>query len=580
MAFCLNRILLFVLALNLQALQGMPVKRLRRKQANFVNKARDIVISTKSSEANDFKHPRQVQSSFKFLSQSDIDKGLDHLKKKYPNVDWSLVTPLPSPSSGKREFYRENKNTIGQAKRTSSFMFLNQSDINKGLDYLKKKYPDIDWSIVTPLPSPSSGKREFENKNFLEEAKRSSSFIFLNQSDIDKGLDHLKKKYPNVDWSLVTPLRSPNSGKREFEEKNSLGQTKRTSSFMFLNQSDIDKGLDHLKKKYPNVDWSIVTPLPSPISGKREFEDMNSVRQAKRTSSFMFLNQSDIDKGLDHLKKKYPNVDWSIVTPLPSPISGKREFKDMNSVRQVKRTSSFMFLNQSDIDKGLGHLKKKYPNVDWSIVTPLPSPSSGKREFENKNFLEEAKRTSSFTFLNQSDIDKGLDHLKKKYPNVDWSILTPLPSPNSGKRELDDKNSIGQPKRTSSFIFLNQSDIDKGLDHLKKKYPNVDWSLVTPLPSPNSGKRELTDQIMESVRTDTKSYASKKLYQEKKNLDILDYSIQERNKIPEKQHEKDKHRFFSSFFFPEPQDMKEQKYSQEKSPNVDWFAFSGKTLDT
>ena len=469
MAFCLNRILLFVLALNLQALQGMPVKRLRRKQVNFVNKARDIVISTKSSEANDFKHPRQVQSSFKFLSQSDIDKGLDHLKKNYPNVDWSLVTPLPSPSSGKREFYRENKNTIGQAKRTSSFMFLNQSDIHKGLDYLKKKYPDVDWSIVTPLPSPSSGKREFENKNFLEEAKRSSSFIFLNQSDIDKGLDHLKKKYPNVDWSLLTLLPSPNSGKREFEEKNSLGQTKRTSSFMFLNQSDIDKGLDHLKKKYPNV--------------------------------------------------------------------------------------------------------------DWSIVTPLPSPSSGKRDFEDKTFLRQPKRTSSFIFLNQSDIDKGLDHLKKKYPNVDWSLLTPLPSPNSGKREFEE-GSLGQTKRTSSFIFLNQSDIDKGLDHLKKKYPNVDWSLVTPLPSPNSGKREFTDPITGSVRTDTKSYVSKRLYQKKKNLDIFDSSIQERNKIPEKQHEKDKHRFFSSFFFPEPQDMKGQKYSQEKNPNVDWFAFSGKKLDT
>ena len=525
MAFCLNRILLFVLALNLQALQGMPVKRLRRKQANFVNKARDIVISTKSSEANDFKHPRQVQSSFKFLSQSDIDKGLDHLKKKYPNVDWSLLTPLPSPSSGKREFYRENKNTIGQAKRTSSFMFLNQSDINKGLDYLKKKYPDVDWSIVTPLPSPSSGKREFENKNFLEEAKRSSSFIFLNQSDIDKGLDHWKKKYPNVDWSLLTPLPSPNSGKREFEEKNSLGQTKRTSSFMFLNQSDIDKGLDHLKKKYPNVDWSIVTPLPSPSSGKREFEDKTFLRQPKRTSSFIFLNQSDIDKGLDHLKKKYPNVDWSIVTPLPSSNSGKREIDDKNSIGQPKRTSSFIFLNQSDIDK-------------------------------------------------------GLDHLKKKYPNVDWSIVTPLPSPNSGKREIDDKNSIGQPKRTSSFIFLNQSDIDKGLDHLKKKYPDVDWSIVTPLPSPSSGKREFTDPITGSVRTDTKSYVSKRLYQEKKNLDIFDSSIQERNKIPEKQHEKDEHHFFSSFFFPEPQDMKGQKYSQEKSPNVDWFAFSGKTLDT
>ena len=578
MAFCLNRILLFVLALNLQALQGMPVKRLRRKQANFVNKARDIVISTKSSEANDFKHPRQVQSSFKFLSQSDIDKGLDHLKKKYPNVDWSLLTPLPSPSSGKREF--EDMNSVRQVKRTSSFMFFNQSDIDKGLDHLKKKYPNVDWSIVTPLPSPSSGKREFEDMNSVRQVKRTSSFMFLNQSDIDKGLDHLKKKYPNVDWSIVTPLPSPSSGKREFEDKTFLRQPKRTSSFIFLNQSDIDKGLDHLKKKYPNVDWSIVTPLPSPNSGKREIDDKNSIGEPKRTSSFMFLNQSDIDKGLDHLKKKYPNVDWSIVTPLHSPSSGKREFEDKTFLRQPKRTSSFIFLNQSDIDKGLDHLKKKYPNVDWSIVTALPSPSSGKREFEDMNFVRQVKRTSSFMFLNQSNIDKGLDHLKKKYPNVDWSIVTPLPSPNSGKREIDDKNSIGQPKRTSSFIFLNQSDIDKGLDHLKKKYPDVDWSLVTPLSSPNSGKREFTDPITGSVRTDTKSYVSKRLYQEKKNLDIFDTSIQERNKIPEKQHEKDKHRFFSSFFFPEPQDMKGQKYSQEKYPNVDWFAFSGKTLDT
>ena len=405
----------------------------------------------------------------------------------------------------------------------------------------------------------------------------SSTFKFINQSDIDKGLDHLKKKYPNVDWSFVTPLPSSNSGKREFENKNSLTQAKRTSSFVFINQSDIDEGLDHLKNKYPNVDWSLVTPLPSSNPGKREFENKNSLTQAKRASPFVFLNQSDIDKGLDYLKKKYPNVDWSLVTPLPSPNSGKREFENKNTLTQAKRTSSFVFINQSDIDEGLDHLKNKYPNVDWSLVTPLPSSNSGKREFENKNSLTQAKRASPFVFLNQPDIVKGLDYLKKKYPNVDWSLVTPLPSSNSGKREFENKNSLTQAKKTSSFVFLNQSDIDKGLDHLKTKYPNVDWSFVTPLPSSNSGKR---NQITESAKTDTNSYLNKRLYDEKKNLEILYSPRQEGNDIQEKQHKseashaKAKHRFFSSFDFPVPEaDTKGVEHLKEKYPDVDWTVF-------
>ena len=246
-----------------------------------------------------------------------------------------------------------------------------------------------------------------------------------------------------------------------------------------------------------------------------------------------------------------------------------------NEARQL--SSTFKFINQSDIDKGLDHLKKKYPNVDWSLLAPLPSSNSGKREFENKNSLTQARRTSSFVFINQSDIDKGLDHLKKKYPNVDWSLLAPLPSSNSGKREFENKNSLTQAKRASSFVFLNQSDIDKGLDHLKKKYPNVDWSFVTPLPSPNSGKR---NQIKESAETDTNSYPNKRLYDEKKNFEILYSPRQEGNDIQEKQHEseashaKAKHRFFSSFDFPEPEaDTKGVGHLKEKYLDVDWTMF-------
>ena len=190
---------------------------------------------------------------------------------------------------------------------------------------------------------------------------------------------------------------------------------------------------------------------------------------------------------------------------------------------------------------------------------------------------EARQLSSTFKFINQSDIDKGLDHLKKKYPNVDWSLVTPLPSSNSGKREFENKNTLTQAKRASSFVFLNQSDIDKGLDHLKKKYPNVDWSFVTPLPSPNSGKR---NQIKESAETDTNSYPNKRLYDEKKNFEILYSPRQEGNDIQEKQHEseashaKAKHRFFSSFDFPEPEaDTKGVGHLKEKYLDVDWTMF-------
>jgi hypothetical protein len=109
------------------------------------------------------------------------------------------------------------------------------------------------------------------------------------------------------------------------------------------------------------------------------------------------------------------------------------------------------------------------------------------------------------------------------------------PTSSSGKREFKPKNSLEQTKRKSSFVFLNQSEIAKGLDYLKKKYPDVDWSSVTPTSS--SGKREFEDGIIESGRTKTNSAINEKVVQQKKSLRNLHSSIKQRNDIPERQHD-------------------------------------------
>jgi putative NADH-flavin reductase len=499
MAFCLKGILLLhVLVVTLQPLTGVPVKRSWSNRADTVHKARDIL---EPSQVNFLKRPEQT--------------------KRNPS---------------------------------STFKFVNQSELAKGIDYLKKKYPDVDWSFVTPLPTPSiSGKREFENKNSLEQTKK-SSFTFLNQSEIAKGLDYLKKKYPDVDWSFVTPLPTL-AGKRELEHE------KRT--FDFVNQSEIAKGFDYLKKKYPDVDWSFVMPVSTSSPGKRELEHGNSLRQAKRT--FDFVTESEIAKGFDYLKKKYPDVDWSLVMPASTSSPGKRELEHGNSLRQAKRT--FDFLNQSEIAKGFDYLKKKYPDVDWSFVMPVSTSSPGRRELEHGNSLRQAKRT--FDFLNQSEIAKGFDYLKKKYPDVDWSFVMPASTSSPGRRELEHGNSLRQAKRT--FDFLNQSEIAKGFDYLKKKYPDVDWSLVMPASTSSPGRRELKGQIMESK---TNSITNKRLLEQQKKSLLDSGSIQQRNDIPRKHHnsegsskQKARDDFTSSFEFLDPEEIKKGlEYLLEKHP--------------
>mgnify|MGYP002804068521 CR=1 FL=1 len=140
--------------------------------------------------------------------------------------------------------------------------------------------------------------------------------------------------------------------------------------------------------------------------------------------------------------------------------------------------------------------------------------------------LEETKRntSSNFTFLPISDIAKGLDYLKKKYPDVDWSAVTPTSG--TGRREFKNENLLKQAKRTSSFVFLNQSDIAKGLDYLKKKYPDVDWSAVTP--TSGTGRRELKSEIMDSNTNGILNEVAEEL---KKSFQIHDSSIQQRNDI-------------------------------------------------
>ncbi|CAB4016625.1 Hypothetical predicted protein [Paramuricea clavata] len=570
MAFCLKGILLLhVLVVTLQPLTGGPVKRSWSNQADTVHKARDIL---ESSQVNFLKRPEQTKrnpsSTFKFVNQSELAKVIDYLKKKYPDVDWSLVTPLPTQSiSGKREF--ENKNSLEQTKN-SSFTFLNQSEIAKGFDYLNKTYPDVDWSFVTPLPT-LAGKGELEHGN--------RTFYFVNQSEIAKGFDYLNKTYPDVDWSFVTPLPTL-AGKGELEHGN--------RTFYFVNQPEIAKGFDYLNKTYPDVDWSFVTPLPT-LAGKGELEHGNR--------TFYFVNQSEIAKGFDYLNKTYPDVDWSFVTPLPT-LAGKKELEHGNR--------TFYFVNQSEIAKGFDYLNKTYPDVDWSFVMPLPTlAGKGELEHRNRTFyfvnqseiakgfdylnktypdvdwsfvmplpalagkgeLEHGNRT--FYFVNQSEIAKGFDYLQKKYPNVNWTFVMPASTSSPGKRELEHGNSLRQVKRT--FYFLNQSEIAKDFDYLKKKYPDVDWSFVMPASTSSPGRRELKGQIMESK---TNSITNKRLLEQQKKNFLDSGSIQQRNDIPRKHHnsegsskQKAREDFTSSFEFLDPEEVKKElEYLLEKHP--------------
>jgi hypothetical protein len=340
MAFCLKGILLLhVLVVTLQPLTGVPVKRSWSNRADTVHKARDIL---EPSQVNFLKRPEQTKrnpsSTFKFVNQSELAKGIDYLKKNYPDVDWSFVTPLPTPSiSGKREF--ENKNSLEQTKK-SSFTFLNQSEIAKGLDYLKKKYPDVDWSFVTPLPT-LAGKRE------LEHEKR--TFDFVNQSEIAKGFDYLKKKYPDVDWSFVMPVSTSSPGRRELEHGNSLRQAKRT--FDFLNQSEIAKGFDYLKKKYPDVDWSLVMPASTSSSGRRELKGQIMESKTNSITNKRLLEQqkkSLLDSGSIQQRNDIPRKHHN------SEGSSKQKARD-------DFTSSFEFLDPEEVKKGLEYLLEKHP---------------------------------------------------------------------------------------------------------------------------------------------------------------------------------------------------------------------------
>ena len=118
---------------------------------------------------------------------------------------------------------------------------------------------------------------------------------------------------------------------------------------------------------------------------------------------------------------------------------------------------------------------------------------------------------------------------------------------------------IGKAKRnpspTSTFTFLNQSEIAKGLDYLKKKYPDVDWSAVT-----STGKRELKSNSIE-----------RKADEEKRSFQ--DPSIQQRNDISEVTEG-----FTSSLEFPGPEKRMERLEYLEQSPEVDWSALKEEAL--
>ena len=79
---------------------------------------------------------------------------------------------------------------------------------------------------------------------------------------------------------------------------------------------------------------------------------------------------------------------------------------------------------------------------------------------------------------------------------------------------------------SSNFTFLPISDIAKGLDYLKKKYPDVDWSAVTP--TSGTGRRELKSEIMDSNTNGILNEVAEEL---KKSFQIHDSSIQQRNDI-------------------------------------------------
>ena len=270
-------LLLFIAVSFMQLVKGIPVKRLWSEE----------------------QLKRNFKSSFKFINDTEIAKGLDYLKRAYPNVDWSLVTPLPT-LAGKREY--EQTNSLEEPKRSfkSSFKFINDTEIAKGLDYLKKAYPNVDWSLVTPLPT-LAGKREYEQTNSLEEPKRSfkSSFKFINDTEIAKGLDYLKKAYPNVDWSLVTPLPTL-AGKREFKSR------ELESGTMKLN--NINENIVSEEKKSVQDDDSM--QQREDIAGKFHENKVTSDENVNDDSIFEFLEAEDELKE-EYLKEKYPHVDWT-----------------------------------------------------------------------------------------------------------------------------------------------------------------------------------------------------------------------------------------------------------------------------
>ena len=256
-----------------------------------------------------------------------------------------------------------------------------------------------------------------------------------------------------------------------------------------------------------------------------------------------------------------------VLAMLAQPLKGKSvqppwKIFSVNKARDIEVTkrnisNNFTFIPEPEIAKGLDYLKKKYPGVDWSAVTP--TSSTGKRDYNDENLLKQAKRTSSFVFLNQSEIAKGLDYLKKKYPGVDWSAVTPTST--AGKREFSNEKLLKQAKRTSSFTFIDQSEIAKGIDYLKKKYPDVDWSAVTP--TSTAGKRELKAEIMDSRTNGIVNDMADEL---KKNFQILDSSIQQRNDIPA-QHDGQGTRNGFEWFLNPQKEVEELEHSEKKSPD-------------
>lgn len=217
MASCLKRILLvFLIAIVSTPLKGLPAyHRLRSKREETLNKARKEFTTSsqnKLAEPNTQKMRRKLSSSFKFLNQSEINKGLDYLKTKYPNVDWSWIFPTSNP--GQKRVQEDN--SLRQLKKgTSSFTFLNQSEIDKGLDYLKKKYPNVDWSWLFPTINPGrreieGPKREYHKKSMMRKTshQQEKSNHAQQPNDIPKtGHGRIKVLHPKNDITITLKVR-------------------------------------------------------------------------------------------------------------------------------------------------------------------------------------------------------------------------------------------------------------------------------------------------------------------------------------------------------------------------------------